>query len=95
MTWKECRQVEERLRFIARLLDGEKIAGLCREFEGPGKNNGQREAKNQEKRQRGINCVGQAQFRAQRVADLQDQPSDDHVGDRNADDIASIQFPPN
>jgi len=61
MTWKECRQVEERLRFIARLLDGEKIAGLCREFEGPGKNNGQREAKNQEKRQRGINCVGQAQ----------------------------------
>jgi putative transposase len=24
--------VEERLRFIARLLDGEKMAGLCREF---------------------------------------------------------------
>ena len=32
MPWKECRQVEERLRFIARLLDGEKMAGLCREF---------------------------------------------------------------
>ena len=32
MPWKECNQVEERLRFIARVLDGEKIAGLCREF---------------------------------------------------------------
>ena len=32
MPWKECRIVEERLRFIARLLDGEKMAGLCREF---------------------------------------------------------------
>jgi putative transposase len=32
MTWKECNIVEERLRFIARLLDGEKMAPLCREF---------------------------------------------------------------
>ena len=32
MSWKECNIVEERLRFIARLLDGEKMAGLCREF---------------------------------------------------------------
>ncbi len=32
MPWKECHTVEERLRFIARLLDGEKMAGLCREF---------------------------------------------------------------
>jgi len=32
MPWKECQIVEERLRFIARLLDGEKMAGLCREF---------------------------------------------------------------
>jgi hypothetical protein len=32
MSWKECQIVEERLRFIARLLDGEKMAGLCREF---------------------------------------------------------------
>ena len=32
MPWKECRIVEERLRFIARLLDGETMAGLCREF---------------------------------------------------------------
>ena len=32
MPWKECHIVEERLRFIARLLDGEKMAGLCREF---------------------------------------------------------------
>ena len=32
MPWKECHVVDERLRFIARLLDGEKMAGLCREF---------------------------------------------------------------
>jgi putative transposase len=32
MPWKECNVVEERLRFIARLLDGEKMASLCREF---------------------------------------------------------------
>ena len=27
MPWKECNIVEERLRFIARLLDGEKMSG--------------------------------------------------------------------
>ena len=32
MPWKECNIVEERLRFIYRLLDGEKMAPLCREF---------------------------------------------------------------
>ena len=32
MPWKECNVVEEGLRFIARHLDGEKMAGLCREF---------------------------------------------------------------
>ena len=32
MPWKECHVVDERLRFIARLLDGEKMAGLCTEF---------------------------------------------------------------
>ena len=32
MPWKECNIVEVRLRFIARLLDGEKMSGLCREF---------------------------------------------------------------
>jgi len=32
MPWKECHIVEERLRFIARLLDSEKMAPLCREF---------------------------------------------------------------
>src|ERR1044072_2618039 len=32
MPWKECHVEEERLRFVARLLDGEKMAGLCREF---------------------------------------------------------------
>lgn len=32
MPWKECDQVDERLKFVARLLDGEKMAPLCREF---------------------------------------------------------------
>lgn len=32
MPWKECRPMDERLRFVARLLDGEKMAGVCREF---------------------------------------------------------------
>ena len=32
MPWKECHVLDERLRFIARLLDGEKMAGLCAEF---------------------------------------------------------------
>jgi len=32
MPWKECQPMDERLRFIARLLEGEKMAPLCREF---------------------------------------------------------------
>lgn len=32
MPWKECRPMDERLRFVARLLEGEKMAVLCREF---------------------------------------------------------------
>jgi transposase len=32
MPWKECKSMDERLRFIARLLEGEKMAPLCREF---------------------------------------------------------------
>src|SRR5262245_35296705 len=32
MPWKECSAVEERLRFIARRLDGESMTELCREF---------------------------------------------------------------
>jgi len=32
MPWQECNPVDERLKFIARLLDGENMAGLCREF---------------------------------------------------------------
>jgi putative transposase len=30
--WKECNQMDERLKFIARLLDGEKMAVACRQF---------------------------------------------------------------
>ncbi len=29
MPWKECHVMDERLRFVARLLDGEKMAPLC------------------------------------------------------------------
>jgi putative transposase len=32
MPWKECHVMDERVRFIARLLDGEKMAALCAEF---------------------------------------------------------------
>jgi hypothetical protein len=32
MPWKECKPMDERLRFIARLLECEKMAPLCREF---------------------------------------------------------------
>jgi hypothetical protein len=32
MPWKVCKPMDERLKFIARLLDGEQMAGLCREF---------------------------------------------------------------
>jgi putative transposase len=32
MPWKECQPMDERLRFVARLLDGEKMAPLCVEF---------------------------------------------------------------
>ena len=32
MPWNECNHMDERLRFVARLLDGEKMAVMCREF---------------------------------------------------------------
>jgi putative transposase len=32
MPWKECHVDDERLRFVARRLDGEKMAALCAEF---------------------------------------------------------------
>lgn len=32
MPWRECKPMDERLRFIARLLEGEKMAVACRQF---------------------------------------------------------------
>ena len=32
MPWKACSVTEERLRFVARLLDGEGMSDLCRDF---------------------------------------------------------------
>jgi hypothetical protein len=32
MPWKERSVMDERVRFVARLLDGEKMAAICREF---------------------------------------------------------------
>ena len=32
MSWKECHVVDERLRFVARLLDGEKMTAVCAAF---------------------------------------------------------------
>jgi putative transposase len=33
MPWQECSKMDERLRFVARLLEGEKMAVLCREYD--------------------------------------------------------------
>ena len=33
MPWRECYKMDERLRFVARLLDGEKMAVVCRDFD--------------------------------------------------------------
>src|ERR1700683_3748242 len=32
MPWRQCSNMDEKLKFIARLLDGDKMARLCREF---------------------------------------------------------------
>jgi transposase len=32
MPWKECSVMDERLRFVAKLLDGEAMTEVCREF---------------------------------------------------------------
>ena len=32
MPWKECNRMDERLRLVAKLLDGENMAAVCREF---------------------------------------------------------------
>jgi len=32
MRWKECESMDEKLRCVARALEGEKMASLCREF---------------------------------------------------------------
>jgi len=33
MPWQECSKMDERLRFVARLLEGERMAEFCREFD--------------------------------------------------------------
>src|SRR5258708_13310694 len=33
MPWQECSKGDERLKFVARVLEGEKMAVLCREFD--------------------------------------------------------------
>ena len=38
MPWKECSVMDERLRFVAKLLDGEAMSGLCR-LQRPGAEN--------------------------------------------------------
>ncbi len=32
MPWEECTVMDQKLKFIARLLEGEQMAPLCREF---------------------------------------------------------------
>lgn len=36
MPWRECSVIEERLRFVARLLDGAGMSDVCREQERAG-----------------------------------------------------------
>ena len=33
MAWKACSVMDERLRFVARLLEGERMSDVCRSFE--------------------------------------------------------------
>ena len=42
MPWKECSVMDERLRFVAKLLDGESMTDVCREFGISRKTNHQR-----------------------------------------------------
>ena len=32
MPWKECNRMDERLRFVARLLEGESMTAVCADF---------------------------------------------------------------
>jgi transposase len=32
MPWQECNKVDEKLKFLARLLEGEQMSSLCQEF---------------------------------------------------------------
>ncbi|WP_188722514.1 helix-turn-helix domain-containing protein, partial [Nitratireductor aestuarii] len=32
MPWKECSVMDERVRFVGRLLEGDSMSGVCREF---------------------------------------------------------------
>lgn len=34
MAWKECCIIDEKIKFIARVPDGEQVSDLCREFKG-------------------------------------------------------------
>ncbi len=33
MPWRECFEVDEKLRFVARLLEGEEMSVLCPEYD--------------------------------------------------------------
>lgn len=32
MPWNECNRMDERVKFVARLLDGEKMTAVCKDF---------------------------------------------------------------
>ena len=32
MSWQNCNVMDQRLKFVARLLDGQKMTHLCKEF---------------------------------------------------------------
>ena len=63
-----------------------------RHVKGPGKEHGQRESKNQEKRQQAVGPLGQAQGRSHNLASLHKQPADDDVGSSHLEYITAFEF---
>ena len=57
MPWRQCSAMEERLRFVARLLEGEGMSAVCREF-GISRKTGYKIFNRYKERLSGILCVG-------------------------------------
>ena len=65
MPWKECNRVDEKMKFIVRLIEGEKMAVLCRQF-GISRKTGYRIKQRYE--DAGISAIGNQSRRPLRLA---------------------------